>query len=233
MLRLWRAGHPLPVFLEGTTVVPAPVGEPGVALGVLEGHTWTPVDRPVGMDTSLLLFTDGLIEGFDGHPGGRRLGELALYEMLAELLERRAGPRPAAGRAADRGPPAQRRRAHRRRRGRAPHLGGPGVSESTLRRRLVMTFVALAALIVGPGRRGRDPVGAAVRRPVGGGRPAVHDRTSAACGRERGPARPGDRVPRLRPHRQQGLPGAVRPGAQGRCQARGRGCGRPRPTTRS
>src|SRR6188472_125229 len=65
MMRLWRAGHPLPVFLEGTTVLPAPVGEPGVALGVLEGHTWTPVDRPVGMDTSLLLFTDGLIEGFD------------------------------------------------------------------------------------------------------------------------------------------------------------------------
>jgi serine phosphatase RsbU (regulator of sigma subunit) len=88
MLRLWRAGHPLPVFLEGSTVVPAPVGEPGVALGVLEGHTWTPVDRPIAMDTSLLLFTDGLIEGFDGHPGGRRLGELALYEMLAELLER-------------------------------------------------------------------------------------------------------------------------------------------------
>ena len=88
MLRMWRAGHPLPVFLEGKAVVPAPVGEPGVALGVLDGHTWTPVDRPVAMDTSLLLFTDGLIEGFDGHPGGRRLGELALYQMLAELLER-------------------------------------------------------------------------------------------------------------------------------------------------
>ena len=54
----------------------------------MDGHTWTPVDRPVAMDTSLLLFTDGLIEGFDGHPGGRRLGELALYQMLAELLER-------------------------------------------------------------------------------------------------------------------------------------------------
>ena len=87
MLRLWRAGHPLPVFLEGTTVVPAPVGEPGVALGVLGV---TPGRRSTArrVDTSLLLFTDGLIEGFDGHPGGRRLGELALYEMLAELLAR-------------------------------------------------------------------------------------------------------------------------------------------------
>jgi serine phosphatase RsbU (regulator of sigma subunit) len=59
-----------------------------MALGVPDRHTWAPVDRPVGTDTSLLPFTDGLIEGFDGHPGGRRLGELALYGMLGELLER-------------------------------------------------------------------------------------------------------------------------------------------------
>jgi serine phosphatase RsbU (regulator of sigma subunit) len=87
-MRIWRAGHPLPVFLEGTTVAPAPAGEPGVALGVLDGHSWAAVDRAVGPDTSLLMFTDGLIEGFDGHPGGRRLGELPLYRLLGELLER-------------------------------------------------------------------------------------------------------------------------------------------------
>ena len=92
VLRLWRAGHPLPVFLEGGQVVPAPEGEPGVALGVLEGSVWQPVDRPVGADTSLLLFTDGLIEGFDGHPGGRRLGEAALYQLLGELTARGLEP---------------------------------------------------------------------------------------------------------------------------------------------
>jgi serine phosphatase RsbU (regulator of sigma subunit) len=92
VLRLWRAGHPLPVFLEGGRVVPAPEGEPGVALGVLEGSVWQPVDRPVGADTSLLLFTDGLIEGFDGHPGGRRLGEAALYQLLGELTARGLEP---------------------------------------------------------------------------------------------------------------------------------------------
>ena len=108
------------------------------------------------MDTSLLLFTDGLIEGFDGHPGADGSGELALYELLAELLRARAGPRRCCWTSCCRGPPAQRRRAHRRRRGPAPHLGGPGVSDSTLRRRLVMTFVALAALIARPGGRGRD-----------------------------------------------------------------------------
>jgi serine phosphatase RsbU (regulator of sigma subunit) len=80
------------VFLESGQVVPAPEGEPGVALGVLEGSVWQPVDRPVGADTSLLLFTDGLIEGFDGHPGGRRLGEAALYQLLGELTARALEP---------------------------------------------------------------------------------------------------------------------------------------------
>jgi serine phosphatase RsbU (regulator of sigma subunit) len=88
LLRIWRAGHPLPVFLEGSRVVPAPEGEPGVALGVADGHSWAPVDRAVSRSTSLLLFTDGLIEGFDGHAGGQRLGEAALYQLLAELLDR-------------------------------------------------------------------------------------------------------------------------------------------------
>ena len=34
----------------------------------------------------MLLFTDGLIEGFDGQVAGQRLGETALYQLVEELL---------------------------------------------------------------------------------------------------------------------------------------------------
>ncbi len=86
ILRIWRAGHPVPVLVEESRVVPAPEGAVGVALGVVDDCVWEPVDRPVGPDTSVLLFTDGLIEGFDGEVAGRRLGEAALYQLLEELL---------------------------------------------------------------------------------------------------------------------------------------------------
>jgi serine phosphatase RsbU (regulator of sigma subunit) len=86
VLRIWRAGHPVPVFVEASQVVPAPEGAAGVALGVVDGCVWEPVDRQVGPDTAVLLFTDGLIEGFDGEVAGRRLGETALYELVEELL---------------------------------------------------------------------------------------------------------------------------------------------------
>jgi serine phosphatase RsbU (regulator of sigma subunit) len=88
VLRIWRAGHPLPVLVEDARVAPTPQGSIGVALGVVDGGTWHAVDRPVGRDTSLLMFTDGLIEGFDGTVDGRRLGEGALYLLLGELVDR-------------------------------------------------------------------------------------------------------------------------------------------------
>jgi hypothetical protein len=34
-----------------------------------------------------MLFTDGLVEGFDGLVRGRRLGEDALYALLGDLLD--------------------------------------------------------------------------------------------------------------------------------------------------
>jgi serine phosphatase RsbU (regulator of sigma subunit)/CheY-like chemotaxis protein len=84
----WLAGHPVPVMVDGTTVRPGPSGSSGVALGVLDDLTWTGVRTPVARDTRLVLFTDGLIEGFDGSAAGRRLGDTGLYAVLAGLLER-------------------------------------------------------------------------------------------------------------------------------------------------
>lgn len=87
-LRVWRAGHPPPVLLTDRRPSPVPEGESGVALGVLEDRTWAPVDHHVGPAASLLLFTDGLIEGFDGDSPRSRLGEEGLHDLLQRLLAR-------------------------------------------------------------------------------------------------------------------------------------------------
>jgi serine phosphatase RsbU (regulator of sigma subunit) len=86
VLRVWRAGHPVPVVVEGQTVRPVPEGSAGIALGVIEGRTWTPVDHPVAPGAWVVLFTDGLIEGYDRRTPGSRLGEQGLYTLLEKLL---------------------------------------------------------------------------------------------------------------------------------------------------
>lgn len=84
--RFWLAGHPVPVLVEQDRVVPGPQEAIGVALGVMDGATWTGVDRAVGRDTALTLFTDGLIEGLDGPGSRRRLGDVGLYALMEGLL---------------------------------------------------------------------------------------------------------------------------------------------------
>lgn len=93
----WVAGHPEPLLVDGTTVRPGPDrpssaggsgGATGVALGVLDGAVWPGADTAVGPDTRLLLFTDGLTEGFDGRRPGERLGDTGLHAVLPRLLER-------------------------------------------------------------------------------------------------------------------------------------------------
>jgi serine phosphatase RsbU (regulator of sigma subunit) len=84
-VQVWRAGHPLPLLLESGQPLAVPEGDSGVALGVVDGMTWDAVEHPLGDSASLLLFTDGLIEGFDGRTGAR-LGETGLYELLTRLL---------------------------------------------------------------------------------------------------------------------------------------------------
>lgn len=88
VLRLWRAGHPMPVVLEGPQAAPVDDSGAGMALGILDGGVWEPTEREVGRDATLLLFTDGLVEGFDHRQPGQRLGESALYELIDELRAR-------------------------------------------------------------------------------------------------------------------------------------------------
>ena len=85
-----RAGHPAPLVVSGQDIGPleaAPVGPP---LGVLDEARWATDAYALPADWSLLLYTDGLIEGRTG-PGPRRLGDAGLVEMLrAELARGRA-----------------------------------------------------------------------------------------------------------------------------------------------
>jgi serine phosphatase RsbU (regulator of sigma subunit) len=76
------AGHPPPLVLTGPAVRQCDV-KPGLVLGVLPG-----IDRPatqVQLDEewALLMYTDGLIEGWASPEGGDRLGVEGLCDMLA------------------------------------------------------------------------------------------------------------------------------------------------------
>lgn len=79
---LRMAGHPAPVLLTpaGAELLTAPIGIP---LGVLQSASWEARKVELGPSWSVLLFTDGLIEGRVGE-GAERLGP----ERLAELAGR-------------------------------------------------------------------------------------------------------------------------------------------------
>ncbi len=84
--RFWLAGHPAPFILEGGQIEPVPADATGVALGVLDDGGWVGLDRPLGPSARLLLYTDGLIEGFDEPATRRRLGEGGLRDLIPGIL---------------------------------------------------------------------------------------------------------------------------------------------------
>ncbi|MYS23369.1 Serine phosphatase RsbU, regulator of sigma subunit [Streptomyces sp. DvalAA-14] len=83
---LFLAGHPAPL-LTGPGRVPRllPYEEGGPALGLLEDAAWTRI--PVRLDDvwSLMLYTDGLIEGRIGE-GRQRLGQDGMVGIVTQLL---------------------------------------------------------------------------------------------------------------------------------------------------
>jgi serine phosphatase RsbU (regulator of sigma subunit) len=56
----------------------------------MDGAEWAGVDAPVRRTTSLAMFTDGLVEGFDAPGSGRRLGDARLYELISDEIRRGA-----------------------------------------------------------------------------------------------------------------------------------------------
>jgi serine phosphatase RsbU (regulator of sigma subunit) len=81
------AGHPPPVRL-GSPSCPVGVGVHGPLVGVMPQPRWSSVDVDLGAGTELLLYTDGIIEGWADSQRTERLGVEALIEVL-DLLRAR------------------------------------------------------------------------------------------------------------------------------------------------
>ncbi len=78
------AGHPPPLVLEPEVAILG-VDRPGPPLGVLDNFRWVGERVELAPTWSLLLYTDGLIEGRADHESGR-LGEGGLVDLLRESL---------------------------------------------------------------------------------------------------------------------------------------------------
>ncbi|MET9731397.1 fused response regulator/phosphatase [Streptomyces sp. NPDC006458] len=83
---LCLAGHPAPlVSRPGRTARLLPYENNGPALGLLPGARWPRMQVDLGAEWSLMLYTDGLIEGRVG-PGLERLGQDGMVEMVRRQL---------------------------------------------------------------------------------------------------------------------------------------------------
>jgi serine phosphatase RsbU (regulator of sigma subunit) len=85
--RFWLAGHPVPLLIEDGAARRGPDEGSGLALGVLDGAVWDSAESPVSRGHTLLLYTDGMIEGFSGRAAGQRLGEDGMLDLLGRLLQ--------------------------------------------------------------------------------------------------------------------------------------------------
>jgi serine phosphatase RsbU (regulator of sigma subunit) len=94
-LSLRIAGHPSPLLVsdDGIRSLDGVPADP--PLGVVEDATWRAREHPLPDRWSLLLYTDGLIEGRTGE-GPERLGDDGLTTMVRGALETPGGDDPAA-----------------------------------------------------------------------------------------------------------------------------------------
>jgi serine phosphatase RsbU (regulator of sigma subunit) len=83
---LYLAGHPAPMLAgPGYTPVLLPYEAGGPALGLLDDASWTRIPVQLDGEWSLMLYTDGLIEGRIGQ-GTQRLGQEGMVRLAARLL---------------------------------------------------------------------------------------------------------------------------------------------------
>lgn len=83
---LCLAGHPSPlVMTPGRPARLLPYDNNGPALGLLPGARWPRTQVELGAEWSLMLYTDGLIEGRTGEDG-ERLGQDGMVEMVRRQL---------------------------------------------------------------------------------------------------------------------------------------------------
>ncbi len=65
------AGHPNPLLLAGSVAIEVPADSRGPVLGVFAEAKWPPNYVELPDEWTLVVFTDGVIEGRDGQSGGR------------------------------------------------------------------------------------------------------------------------------------------------------------------
>jgi serine phosphatase RsbU (regulator of sigma subunit) len=83
---LCLAGHPAPLVARpGRPAQLLPYDNNGPALGLLPGARWPRMQVELGAEWSLMLYTDGLIEGRVGE-GRERLGQDGMVEMVRRQL---------------------------------------------------------------------------------------------------------------------------------------------------
>ncbi|MEU7409575.1 MULTISPECIES: PP2C family protein-serine/threonine phosphatase [Streptomyces] len=83
---LCLAGHPAPLIARpGRPARLLPYDNNGPALGLLPGARWPRTQVELGPEWSLMLYTDGLIEGRVG-TAGERLGQDGMLEMIRRQL---------------------------------------------------------------------------------------------------------------------------------------------------
>ena len=86
VLRLRRAGHLAPMLIDDAGVTSLPLDNGGPPIGMFAGSAWPETRFQLPGRWTILLYTDGLIEGHDGSDG--HLGEERLRELLLEQLGR-------------------------------------------------------------------------------------------------------------------------------------------------
>jgi serine phosphatase RsbU (regulator of sigma subunit) len=83
---LCLAGHPAPLLARpGRPAGLLPYDNNGPALGMLPGSRWPRMQVELGAEWSLMLYTDGLIEGRVG-TDGERLGQDGMVDMVRRQL---------------------------------------------------------------------------------------------------------------------------------------------------
>jgi len=84
------AGHPAPLLLQNGSIAALPTGVGGPPLGVIDDATWPAQALALPVAWSILLFTDGLIEGRIG-AGSDRLGDEGLVRLLTNARDGSGG----------------------------------------------------------------------------------------------------------------------------------------------
>jgi serine phosphatase RsbU (regulator of sigma subunit) len=79
--RVWSAGHPLPLLLDGDGEWETPAVPRKLPLGLDPDCVWSPAYLELSPRWELLLYTDGLIEGRSGSEG-RYLWVEGLLDLL-------------------------------------------------------------------------------------------------------------------------------------------------------